>query len=134
MKKQAEDLEETEKEIKRVDLKLITGGKEPPNGDTWLDKLDIGTVFLVKAMGVQQPLGLFWLMGRTQKSVCLKTPSVQDKIYYDPNDFCRQFRMHENLGSIEELTKEEADERNRELMDAIAEGEEMERSPDGEGK
>lgn len=126
---------EEEKETNVVSLQLITGGKEPPTGDTWLDKLDIGTVFLVKAKAMlEQPLGLFWLLGRTPKAAILKTPSVQDKIYYDPNTFCRQFILFENLGSIEEIMKEDADGRNRELMDTYAEAGQMVEPTGGEEK
>lgn len=93
--------EEQEERKKVVDLKLITGGKEPPEGgESWIEKLDVGSCFLVrdKSSPLEFNLGLFRLAEKTTKAVVLQTPHVAHNLYVDPVRFCNRYMMYENLG------------------------------------
>lgn len=97
---EAKDNQE-EKEPKRVSLQLITGGKEPPDRDEcWLDKLPIGSCFLVKENRNPQEfiLGLFRIGSRSEKATVLNSPQMPGNLYVDAITFCNKYRLYEDLG------------------------------------
>jgi hypothetical protein len=99
----SQDQEEEGEEKKVVDLRLITGGKEPPDGgSSWLEKLEVGACFLVKEKNnpLDFNLGLFRLAEKTSKAVVLNTPHVPHNLYVDPVAFCNKYRMYEDLGML----------------------------------
>ena len=116
-----ESYNKEEKEPKRVSLQLITGGKEPPKGDEcWLDKLPIGSCFLVKENRNPQEfiLGLFRIGSRSEKATVLNSPQLPGNLYVDAITFCNKYRLYEDLGvmitpdeenEIKEITDDERD-------------------------
>ena len=107
---------EEEENVVTFTPKLITGGKEPPEGSNWLDRIALGTVFLVryKTNPAEYVLGLFRLMHKTDRSVGLQSPTVPHTIWVNPNRFCNVFDLHEDLGTlIEEETGGANDKGNR---------------------
>lgn len=116
------DLEE-ERLKRMVDLKMVGGSNNPPDGD-WLSTLEIGTVFLVsdKIDLRQFNLVVYRLVGKTEKSYILRNPSVPQNIYVK-SSFCNSHNLHEKLGLVlddlepkqeqEETTEETEHERDR---------------------
>lgn len=114
--------EENEEEFKVVNLKLITGGKEPPTpgSGNWLKDLEVGTVFFVenKLDRTDFNLLLFRLEGKDgpfNKLICIRSPVMPKEIYVDPHRFCNRYDLYHEYG-VMLLPKEEIiDERDREL-------------------
>lgn len=117
--------QEQEEEIKRVSLKIIDGGKQPPLDGNWLKDLETGTVFLVRLKNNLNDfnLGLFRIEEKTEKSVILRTPSVQQSIYVIPQVFCRMYDLYETLAVV-------SDKDILELKDSL----EQQQEPSEEGK
>lgn len=118
--------QEQEEEIKRVSLKIIDGGKQPPLDGNWLKDLETGTVFLVRLKNNLNDfnLGLFRIEEKTEKSVILRTPSVQQSIYVIPQVFCRMYDLYETLAVV-------SDKDILELKDSL---EQQQQEPSEEGK
>ena len=127
--------DEEEKEFKRVpDLKLITGGKEPPttSSGNWLKDLEVGTVFFVhnKLDRADFNLLLFRLEGKdgpNNKLICIRSPVMPKEIYVDPHRFCNRYDLYHTYG-VMLLPKEEIiDERDREPPQSGQENPDVER-------
>ena len=116
------ELEEEELEETKPRLKLITGGKEPPNSTgNWLRDLEPGTVFFVQEKkDFNNPfLESFRLLnkeGPNDKVVALQSLKQKEPLYVDPSRWCNRFNLHHTLGVL--LTKEE-----EELIDKTIEEE-----------
>lgn len=98
----------TEEEVNNVvELRLATNSKEPPEGETWLDRLPEGSVFLIKDIRnpLEYSLGLFMKLGRYGKASILQSPNIPGKLYMDTVAFCQKYRCFEQI----ELTSEETD-------------------------
>lgn len=102
-----DDILEEKKEIKKVtNLRLITGGGEPPNKTgNWLKDMEPGTVFFVRATSPSKDFNLymFQLLGKegTNSSViCLRSPLQPKEQYVEPNRFCSQFELHHSMGVL----------------------------------
>lgn len=110
---------EEEKETKQVSLKLITGGKEPPQSTgNWLKDLEDGSVFFVQNKVDLRDfnLVLFRLEGKAgtnDKVICLRSPNLPKEFYVDPHRFCNQYNLHHTEG-VMQMPKEEPNEDNRE--------------------
>lgn len=116
MRSYTDELERLEEKKQHVpDLRIITGGKEPPStGKTWLDELAPGTCFVAKEMGNtrQWLLHKFIVLGRSEKTTHLASPASSQQLPVDPITFCNIHRLHENLGIV--ISEEELnDESNR---------------------
>lgn len=115
----SEEKDEEEKETKQVSLKLITGGKEPPQSTgNWLKDLEDGSVFFVQNKVDLRDfnLVLFRLEGKAgtnDKVICLRSPNLPKEFYVDPHRFCNQYNLHHTEG-VMILPKEEVHEDNRE--------------------
>jgi len=108
---------EQEEENKVVDLKLITGGKEPPStGSDWLSNLELGTVFYAQHK-VDSPnypshvLELFRLDRREGKVVILQmeSPLGPKRIPVNSVRFCNRYSLFHEVMVIttEDLIKEQ---------------------------
>jgi hypothetical protein len=103
-KKIADAQQDNEQEEKEQYLKLVvdnvTGGKEPPDGETWLDKMPIGSCFLAKEARnpMEFVLGLFRIGSRSGKATVLNSPQIPGNLYVDPVAFCNKYRCYEDLG------------------------------------
>jgi hypothetical protein len=101
---------EKEEEI-MSDLRLLTGGKGPPEDGNWLSTLMPGSIFLVEAKQGREPaLGQFILMETTPRSVCLMSPDAPGKqLWQNPHRFCGIYNLREVLGVVEipEIPKKE---------------------------
>lgn len=88
--------------------KLITGGKEPPDGTfngNWLRGMEEGTEFFVSNKNNRRDpiLGLFRIVYHTAKSTVLTSPSVPGQpIPVIPERWCTQYDLHEVLGVVRE--------------------------------
>lgn len=104
-----------EKDNNIVTLISIPGGKEPPSTtETWLDKLEEGTVFVIQDKQNPQDfaLGLFKLVSREGtdgKVIVLVSPSFEKPIYVNPTRFCNRYTLYDTLITIkDEAIQEEA--------------------------
>lgn len=85
-------------------LKLITGGGEPPHKTgIWLKDLEVGTVFFVQNAKELRDfnLQLFRLEGKEgthQNVICIRSPLLPKELYVDPVRFCSQFNLHHTVG------------------------------------
>lgn len=100
--------QQEEKESNVVDLKLIGGSNNPPDGN-WLAGLELGTMFLARNKQNRNDynLGLFRVVEKTEKSVVVRNPQIAYNLYLVPEVFCKAYDLHENLGVIEEKTIED---------------------------
>jgi len=116
----AEDEDNLDKEKDTVvafEPKLLIGGKEPPStGETWLDKLEVGTCFLVADNNPMEfVLGLFRISERVGKATVLNSPSAPGNLYINPVAFCRKYRLYETVGVLMDKKEEEkSDDGDRE--------------------
>ena len=104
-----ESLEQEKDNVVAFEPKLLIGGKEPPStGDTWLDKLEIGTCFLVADNNPMEfVLGLFRISERVGKATVLNSPSAPGNLYINPVAFCRKYRLYETVGVLMDKPQQE---------------------------
>lgn len=96
--------EEENEEEKRVSLSVITGGRDGiGSGDTWLEKLPLGTLFLIqhKHPSNDWNLGEFCLLGKTSKACILASQEIPRPIKVDPNRFCKAYTCYEELAILD---------------------------------
>jgi len=115
-----DNLDKEKDNVVTFEPKLLIGGKEPPStGDTWLDKLEVGTCFLVADNNPMEfMLGLFRISERIGKATVLNSPAAPGNLYVNPISFCRKYRLYETVGVLmdkkEEEQKEGTDDGDRE--------------------
>ena len=114
--------EERNNVFQMSDFKLITGGKEPPTGNCWLDEHPIGSILAVEdklATDIRQPnyfnLGIFKIAGRDGKLTYLQSLENPKGEPVNPVRFCNRFNLYLDItGYIVAKEQEEVDhERNR---------------------
>lgn len=92
------------------ELKLLEGGKNPPNGN-WLSELDTGTMFLVQDKTNHDfLLGAFKLVNKTEKAVMLVNSSVPNPVFVNPMRFCNKYSLYEVLGIHKEPEQQQEQE------------------------
>ena len=110
--------EEATKETKKektnvVELKLVTGGGEPPvSSGNWLKDLEDGTVFFVQSKLDFKDFNLllFRLEGKAgphNKLICIRSPNLPKEIYVDPHRFCNQYNLYHTEGVMKVPEKQE---------------------------
>lgn len=91
---------EEEVRKKRKALRVITGGKEPPDGEEpeikdWLSPMKRFTIFLASSPKLGLDLLEYHVMIKTKKSIKLAVNEGQIIRWVDPKDFCKKFILHE---------------------------------------
>jgi len=107
------NIEEQEKELTNVvELRSITGGKQPPEDGNYFTNMAVGTIFLVRnKQDLRDPnLHLFYLRGKTEKAVILSTPTIPQLMYQIPMVFCGKFDLFETIGFVEETQEQQETE------------------------
>jgi hypothetical protein len=86
----------------KPNLRLITGGKTPPNpptGDNWLREFPQRTVFLCKKKGEKLDVYLWFVVFKFEKAILLGSNVNQEvKVIVDDKEFSK---MHECLEIVE---------------------------------
>lgn len=123
-----ESVIKNEEEENVVSFQVITGGKEPPSSDLWLDNEPIGTIFLVKEPNsLQAPvnpvLTRFVILDRTPKTTILAATFHTEPIYIHTRDFCMKYKTpHEILG-IANIPQQEQENEQRDRIEPDDSGE-----------
>lgn len=92
-----------------VDLKLVSGGKEPPADGNWLRELEDGTIFLIEDKNSHDfNLGQVRLLHKEEKSIYLGFIVNGNPItsFVNPIKFCQRYRLYETLGVVKDMPKE----------------------------
>lgn len=80
-------------------LKLITGGKGPPddpNNPDWLSELDNHTTFLAQnKKDTTFALGQFTIVLKGEKAILVLVQGSKEPVWVDPVRFTRDFRRYE---------------------------------------
>jgi hypothetical protein len=101
----AEDIEEdTLKPTKYPKLRVLTGGKGPPEppktGHNWLSTLEKGTIFICRANDKQVDFELYLLLYKSDTFALIQWQMPDGKVYdrrVDPVLFCNNHRDYEVL-------------------------------------
>lgn len=82
---------------RRKALRIVAGGKDPPDeeAEPWLSSLKRFTVFLAYSPKLNLDLLEYHVLTRTKKSVKLGINMDQIIRWVDPEDFCSKFILHE---------------------------------------
>jgi len=99
--------------------RIITGGKEPPDGDSWLERKPVGSCFLAAKRAIEPGcpnymLGLFRVGAKTEESVVLNSPEHPGNLYVNPGRFSTAWIEFEDLGLM--ITPEE-EQKEKEAQD-----------------
>lgn len=101
---------EEEVRKKRKALRVITGGKGPPDPPEevidWLSPMKRFTIFLASSPKLGLDLLEYHVIVKTKKSIKLAVNEGQVIRWVDPKDFCKKFVLHE----IIQIPVEEKDE------------------------
>ena len=102
---------EEEVRKKRKALRVITGGKEPPDGVEpevldWLTPMKRFTIFLASSTKLGLDLLEYHVIVKTKRSIKLAINEGQVIRWVDPKKFCKDFILHE----IIQIPVEEKDE------------------------
>jgi len=102
---------EEEVRKRRKSLRVVTGGKEPPdNGEPkvedWLSPMKRFTIFLASSPKLGLDLLEYHVIVKTKKSIKLAVNEGQIIRWVDPKDLCKKFILHE----IIQIPVEERDE------------------------
>jgi len=102
---------EEEVRKRRKSLKVVIGGKEPPdNGEPkvedWLTPMKRFTIFLASSPKLGLDLLEYHVIVKTKKSIKVAVNEGQIIRWVDPKKFCRDFVLHE----IIQIPVEEKDE------------------------
>jgi len=102
-------VKETNK-LKLVVDNTASAGKEPPEGDNWLARLETGTVFLCKEKNSANfILAQFALLEKIEDSSRLLSyiqPVDVHGLFVDNNRFCNRFTYVDTLGIINSDSEE----------------------------
>lgn len=111
----AEDRDEELRETKYPHLRLLTGGKGPPDGpvDNWLAEYEEGTTFVARHRNSNEvDYNLYHVLFKSlPKVVLLKWQLPDGKMldyYVDPVRFSRLFPEHVILGVVKQVTEGDA--------------------------
>ncbi len=107
--------------------RVITGGKEPPDGGgtlppakNWLETLPVRTVFACRANVNTVDWEMYFLVHKFTNIYLLKMETPDGKVWerrVDPKMFCKHYRDYEVIAHYPEIEQLEAPERDDNASD-----------------